>query len=192
MFYCVYGSAVFIFNDNNNMAVTRTQKSQIIKDLAEKFSKAKSVVFLGFQGLTVKDDMALRQKMREENIEYKVARKTLIKKGLMDAKVEKADELDLEGPVSVAIGYDDEVAPARIAKEFSKVSDKVKILGGYMASKFLNAGEMKTIATLPGKDQLRAQLIGTINAPVSGFVNVLAGNMRGLVTVLKAYGDSKK
>jgi len=174
------------------MAVTKAQKNQTIKDLSEKFAKAKSIVFLGFQGLTVKDDMAFRGKLRTENIDYKVARKTLIKRGLKDAKAEKVDELVLEGPVSVAIGYEDEVAPARIAKEFSKVSDKIKILGGYISSKMLNASEMKVLATLPGKDQLRAQLIGTINAPVSGFVNVLAGNMRGLVTVLKAYGDTKK
>ncbi len=174
------------------MPATKAQKGQVIKDLADKFVKAKSIVFLGFQGLTVKDDMDFRRKLTKENIDYKVAKKTLIKKGLKEAKIENVDELVIEGPVSVAIGYEDEVAPARIAKEFSKVSDKIKILGGYMASKYLSAAEMKVLAGLPGKDQLRAQLIGTINAPVSGFVNVLAGNMRGLVTVLKAYGDTKK
>lgn len=182
----------FIFNNNNNMAATKAEKTQVIKDLAEKFAKAKSIVFLGFQGLTVKDDMDFRRRLTKENVDYKVSKKTLIKKGLKEAKIEKVDDLVIEGPVSVAIGYEDEVAPARIAKEFSKTSDKIKILGGYMASKYLNASEMKTLAGLPGKDQMRAQLLGTINAPISGFVNVLAGNIRGLVTVLKAYGDTKK
>lgn len=180
------------FNSNNYMPATREQKNQVVKNLSEKFEKAKSIVFLGFQGLTVKDDMELRRKLRAENVDYKVAKKTLIKRGLKDMKAEKVDELTLEGPVSVAIGYEDEIVPARIAKEFSKVSDKLKIMGGYMGIKFMTASEMKVLAGLPGKDQLRAQLIGTINAPVAGFVNVLAGNMKGLVTVLKAYADKKK
>lgn len=181
----------FIFNFII-MTVTREQKNKTLKDLSERFSKAKSVVFLGFQGLTVKDDMSLRKKLKGENVDYKVAKKTLIKIGLKEAKAEKVDELVLEGPVAVAIGYEDEIAPARLASEFSKTNDKIKILGGYIASKYINAKDMKIFATLPGKDQLRAQLVGTINAPISGFVNVLAGNIRGLVNVIKAIGDNKK
>ncbi len=174
------------------MTVTREQKNKTLKDLSERFSKAKSVVFLGFQGLTVKDDMNLRKKLRGENVDYKVAKKTLIKIGLREAKAEKVDELQLEGPVAVAIGYDDEIAPARLTNEFSRTNDKIKILGGYIATKYISAADMKIFATLPGKDQLRAQLVGTINAPISGFVNVLAGNIRGLVNVIKAIGDNKK
>ncbi len=174
------------------MSVTRKQKNEILKDLKERFSRAKSVVFLGFQGMNVKDVMNLRKKFREEKIEYKVARKTLIRIGLKENKAENIENIDLEGPVGVAIGYEDEVAPARLAKEYSKSNNKLKILGGYVLLRYMNAEEMKLLAALPGKDQLRAQLVGAINAPVSGFVNVLVGNIRGLMNVIKAISDSKK
>lgn len=171
---------------------TRTQKNEVLKDLKERFSRSKSIVFLGFQGMSVKDITDLRSKFRGEKVEYKVAKKTLIRIGLKENKIEDAESIDLEGPVGVAIGYEDEIAPARLAKEYSKSNNKLKILGGYISLKYMNAEEMKLLAALPGKDQLRAQLVGTINAPISGFINVLAGNMRGLVNVIKAIGDSKK
>ena len=171
--------------------ITKDQKKKIIENLSDKFSKSKVIVFLGFQGLSVKENIELRRKLRDENIDYKVAKKTLIKKGLEDAKVLGDNELDLEGPVAVAVGYDDEVAPARLSNEYARSNKKLKLLGGFIATKYMDAKEIKALALLPGKDQLRAQLVGTINAPVSGFVNVLAGNIRGLVNVLKAVGEKK-
>ena len=171
--------------------ITKDQKRKIIENLSDKFSKSKAIVFLGFQGLSVKENIELRRKLRDENIDYKVAKKTLIKKGLEDAKVLGDNELDLEGPVAVAVGYDDEVAPARLSNEYAKSNKKLKLLGGFIATKYMDAKEIKALALLPGKDQLRAQLVRTINAPVSGFVNVLAGNIRGLVNVLKAIEEKK-
>ena len=171
--------------------ITKDQKKKIIENLSDKFSKSKAIVFLGFQGLSVKENIELRRKLRGENVDYKVAKKTLIKKGLEDAKVLGDNELDLEGPVAVAVGYDDEVAPARLSNEYAKSNKKLKLLGGFIATKYMDAKEIKALALLPGKDQLRAQLVRTINAPVSGFVNVLAGNIRGLVNVLKAIEEKK-
>lgn len=172
--------------------ITKEKKKVILQDLIDRFSKAKSMVFVGFQGLSVKDTTNLRRKFRAEGVDYTVAKKTLIKKGLESVKVEGTENFSPEGPVAIIVGYDDEVAPARIAKEFGKANDKVKILGGVMNSEVIDAESMKQIASLPSKDQLRAQLIGTINAPVSGFVNVLAGNIRNLVNVLNAIADEKK
>lgn len=172
--------------------ITKEKKKVVLQDLTDRFGKAKSMVFIGFQGLTVKDNIALRRKLRAEGIDYTVAKKTLIKKGLESIKVEGTEKFEAEGPIAVAVGYDDEVAPARITKEFSKTNDKVRIMGGVMNMALIDAESMKQIASLPGKDQLRAQLLATINAPVSGFVNVLAGNIRGLVNVLNAIGEEKK
>jgi large subunit ribosomal protein L10 len=172
--------------------ITREKKKAVLQDLSDRFAKSKSMVFIGFQGLTVKDNLILRRKFRAEGIDYTVAKKTLIKKGLESAKVEGTDNFSPEGPIAVAVGYEDEVAPARIAKEFGKTNDKVKILGGVMNFEVIDAESMKQIASLPGKDQLRAQLVYTINAPVSGFVNVLAGNVRSLMNVLNAIAEEKK
>lgn len=172
--------------------ITKEKKKEILQGLTDQFSKSKSMVFLGFQGLNVKDNMALRRKYRAEGMDYTVAKKTLIKKGLESIDVKGTENFQPEGPVAVVVGYEDEIAPARIAKEFGKTNDKVKILGGVMNSSLIGAEEMKQIASLPGKDQLRAQLVGTINVPVSGFVNVLAGNIRSLVNVINAIAEEKK
>ena len=174
------------------MSITRQDKEKIVQNLSDKFSRAKSIVFLGFKGLTVKEDGELRSNLRSEGIDYKVARKTLIKRGLKEVNIEGVEDLELEGPVGTAVSYNDEVAPARLAREYAKTNKKLKLLGGYVSNKYLDAAEIKALSLLPGKDQLRAQLVGTINAPVSGFVNVLAGNIRGLVNVLKAIEDDKK
>ena len=173
------------------MPITKEQKREIVKDLSDRFSKSKSIVFLGFQGLTAVENVILRKKLSDESIDYKVARKTLIKKGLKEAKFESSEELKLEGPVAVAVGYDDEIAPARLANEYSKENKKLKLLGGFIETKYMDAIGIKSLAILPGKEQLRAQLVGTINAPVSGFVNALAGNIRGLVNALRAIGENK-
>lgn len=172
--------------------ITKEKKKAILQDLTDRFSKSKSLVFLGFQGLTVKDNQALRRKMRGEGIDYVVAKKTLIKKGMEGVEIKGTENFAPEGPIAVVIGYEDEIAPARIAKEFGKGNDKVQILGGVMNSELIDSESMKQIASLPGKDQLRAQLIGTINAPVSGFVNVLAGVERSLLYVLNAVAEKKK
>lgn len=172
--------------------ITKEKKQSVLQDLTDRFGKAKSIVFIGFQGMSVKDNMALRRKLSAEGIEYTVAKKTLIRKGLEDINVEGAKDFQAEGPVAVAVGYEDEVAPARIAKDFSKTNDKVRIMGGVMNMALVDAESMKQIASLPSKDQLRAQLLATMNAPVSGFVNVLAGNIRGLMNVLNAIGEEKK
>ena len=173
------------------MSITKEQKKKTIEDLSDRFSKSKSIVFLGFQGITAKENIELRRKLKGENIDFKVARKTLMKKGLKEAKFENSENLELEGPVAVAVGYDDEVAPARLANEYSKENKKLKLLGGFIETKYMNATEIKSLAILPCKEQLRAQLVGTINAPVSGFVNILVGNIRGLVNILKAVGENK-
>lgn len=171
--------------------ITRDQKKEIVKDLSAKFLKSKAIVFLSFQGLTAKENIDLRKQLRVADIDYKVARKTLIRKSLEEAEIIGNNKLDLEGPVAVAVGYDDEVSPARITNEYSKENKKIKLLGGFVETNYLDAIEIKSLALLPSKEQLRAQLVGTINAPVSGFVNTLTGNLRGLVNVLKAVGENK-
>lgn len=172
--------------------ITKDKKQEVLQGLSEKLSNAKSLVFLGFQGLTVQDGLELRRKMRAEGVELKVAKKTLIKKSLMDAKIKYSENFNPEGPVAVAFGYEDEMAPARLVNEFGKKNTTVQIMGGVMNLELIDAVSMRQIASLPGKQQLRAQLVGTINAPVSGFVNVLAGNVRSLLNVMTAIADSKK
>ncbi|MDR3559528.1 MAG: 50S ribosomal protein L10 [Candidatus Pacebacteria bacterium] len=169
---------------------TRQQKEQLVKDLAEKIKSSKATVFSDFKGLTVKNMTALRRELGEKGIDFQVFKKTLITIALKDAGIEM-DAKKLEGQIAVAVSSGDEVEAAKIIAKAAKANENLKIVGGLLGKSVLTDQEVVALSKLPGKDELLARLVGTINAPVSGFVNVLAGNIRGLVQVLKAVGEVK-
>jgi len=169
---------------------TKQQKEVIIRELAEKLKNSKAVVFSDYKGLKVKDMTVLRRDLRAEGVDLKVLKKTLINIALKDAGIEM-DAKALEGQVAVAISSRDEVAAAKIIAKLAKVNENLKIVGGILGTKELSVAEVDALAKLPSKEELLAKLVGTLNAPVSGFVNVLAGNMRGFVTALQAIADKK-
>jgi len=174
------------------MAKTKEQKKQILQDLTEKINKAKSIIFTSFNALGVKENEELRNKLRAENSEYFVIKKTLLNLALKDINIKDLDVKKLEGQIAVVFGYDDEVAPARVVGDFRKKNeDKINFVGGILEGKLLLKDEVTALAKLPGKQELYAKLVGSINAPVFGFVNALAGNLRNLVCVLKAIEEKK-
>lgn len=169
---------------------TRQQKKEIVKEIAEKLRNSKAVVFSDFKGLMVKDMAALRKELRASGVELKVLKKTLINVALKDAGIEM-DARKIEGQIALAVSSLDEVAAAKIIAKAAKANENLKIVGGILGVKELSAEEVNALAKLPSKEELLGKLVGTLNAPVSGFVNVLAGNLRGLVNVLKAISDAK-
>jgi len=176
------------------MPKTKEQKRTILKELTNKIDKAKSIIFAKYNGLTVKDNEELRTKLRQENSEYYVAKKTLFGLALKDKAIAGLDVKNFDGQVAAIFGYTDEVAPAKIVAEFKKdkeKADKIDFVGGILENKFINAAEVMSLAKLPSKQELYAKLVGSINAPVSGFVNALAGNIRNFVQVLKAIEGKK-
>lgn len=172
------------------MAKSRVQKEQTVESFVSQFKTAKSVVFANFQGLKVKESQELRKLCKDENVIYMANKKSLIQKALESAGV-NSDVRSFEGSVSVAFGQGDEVAPARVLAEYAKKHEAVKIYGGLLEGNFIDGNKVKALAALPTKHQLLGQLASTLNAPISGFVNVLAGNLRGLVTVLDAIKEQK-
>lgn len=173
------------------MAKTRQQKEDFIKNFNEKLQQAKSIVFVHFDGLKVKEIEELRKLFRAEKIDYVVAKKTLLKKAFEKAGIENYDPATFEKEVGVAFGIEDEVAPARIIQQFSKNHEALQAFGGVLENSFVGQEKVIELSRLPSKEELLAKVVGTINAPVSGFVNVLAGNLRKLVYVLSAVKDSK-
>ena len=170
------------------MPKSRQQKQALTDELADKLRRMKSVVFTSISGYTMKDADALRTKGRSEGVEFLVTKKTLLARALEAAGVTASVD-HLEGSVLTSIGYQDEVAPAKLLAAFGKDREGIKILSGILEGKQLDAASVKTSAKLPGKQELFAKLVGSLNAPASGFVNVLAGNLRGLVNVLNAIKD---
>ncbi len=170
---------------------TKEQKKKLVKDLAEKLKNSKATVFSDFKGLNVKDMTALRAELREKNVDMQVIKKTLLTIAMKDAGVE-LDATKFEGQIAVAVAHEDEVEAAKIIAKMAKVNENLKIVGGLLGKNILTKEEVMALSKLPSKDELLAKLVGTLNAPVSGFVNVLAGNLRGLVQVLKAVGEAKE
>lgn len=176
------------------MAKKRSQKQAILKDLAQKIKTAKSIIFAQFSGLGVKDNEDIRRKLKAENSEYMVAKKTLLNIALKENKIENINTREMEGQIAVLFGYDDEVAPAKVIDNFKKKkekADKINFLGGILEGRFINNNEAAALAKIPSRPELYAKLVGSINAPVSGFVNALAGNLRNLVYVLNAIKEKK-
>ena len=177
------------------MPKTKEQKRTILHELNDKVSRAKSIIFAKYNALTVKDNEELRSKLREENNEYYVAKKTLLGLALKDKAISGLDIKKFEGQIAAIFGYGDEVSPAKIVGEFKKDKEKegkIEFIGGILENKYIGASEAANLATLPSKQELYAKIVGSINAPVSGFVNVLAGNLKNLVYALSAIKDKKQ
>jgi len=165
--------------------LTKKQKEQVIEDLTDRIKRQKVLVFTDFSGLKVSETSDLRKKLREAGMEYKVAKKTLIKIAMEKAK-RVADVMQFKSSVALVFGYNDPIMPAKIISGFSKEHDKLKILGGLMDDKILTVEEIKELAKIPSREELLAKLVWSIKSPVSGFVNVLSGNLRNLMGILTA------
>lgn len=174
------------------MALSKQQKETIVKELIEDIKNSKSFVISDYDGLTVNDMQELRSKAKEQGVKMKAIKKTLLRLVFEKAEVEGINTKELEGSLAIALGMEDEIAPAKIVAEFAKDHEEVKILTGSLDSKILSQDEIMALSKIPSRDELLAKVVGSLNAPVSGFVNVLAGNIRGLVNVLNGIKDTKE
>ncbi len=167
------------------MALTREQKQNIVNDLVEKFEKQKSMVFVDFTGTKVKDISEARKEMKKSDCEFKIAKKTLMKVALKEKKMDIPEE-DFNGEIGIGFGFEDEVMPFRILGGVSKKTNTLKLLGGLIGKNFIKKEEAQTISELPDRNELLAKVVGSISSPLNGLVNVLQGNLRGLICVLSA------
>ncbi len=167
------------------MPKSREQKEKDLQELTEKLKNAKSVVFSDYRGTTVKDIDTFRRTLAKEQVFSKVYKMTLVKKALAANGID-AGNLDYKTPVIISVSEEEETVPARLIKNAGKDIKTINILSGIVDKAMATREQILVLADLPSKDQLRGQLVGTINAPVSGFVNVLAGNVRSILNVLNA------
>ncbi len=164
--------------------LTRKQKQELLEKLGEKLTKMKAAVFADYTGLTVAKMTELRRKLKEQNAEIKVVKKTLLDLVLKKQGWEKIEPKKMLGQLALIIGYEDEVAPSKIVYNFSKTSEHLKILGGILNNNFVDSEGIVGLAKLSSRRELLAKAVGSLAAPLSGMVNVLQGNLRGLVQVL--------
>lgn len=165
--------------------LTKQQKQQLIEELADKLERQKGLVFTNFRGLKVGEIEDLRKELKEAEIEYKVAKKTLIKLALEKAK-KKIDISQFKDSVALAFGFQDPITPFKIISKFAREHKNLEILGGLMDDEFLTVEGVKELAKIPFRDELLIKLIASLKSPIKGFVNVLEGSIRNLIGTLEA------
>lgn len=173
------------------MAKTRQQKEEIVKQIVDDFKGMKSAAFSSISGYKMADADELRKKAREQGVKIFVAKKTLLDLAAKEAELDGVNPSEFSGSILTAVSFEDEVSAAKLLHELGKENEEVKMVAGVLEGKGIGMEEVVQLASLPGKEELLAKLVGSLNAPVSGFVNVLAGNIRGLVTVLDAIKEQK-
>ena len=166
------------------MALSREQKSNILKDLTDKFNRAKAAILVDFNKLPVSKTMELRRNLKSADAEYKVAKKTLISRVLRFGHFEDVDLDNFKTQVGIVFSYVDPVATAQSVWKFSKVNEALKILGGFLGFDWQDRNKIIALAKLPSREILLRQFVRTITAPLSGLVGVLQGNVRNLVSVI--------
>jgi large subunit ribosomal protein L10 len=165
----------------------RSQKAESVAFLNGVFNEAGAVVITRNLGMTVAQSTALRNKIRDAGATYKVAKNRLAKLAIQGTAYEGIGDL-FTGPTAVAASSDP-VAAAKAIVEFAKTTDKIEILGGGMGSLVLDADGIKALATMPSLDELRAKLIGLIQAPATKIAQLATAPAAKLARVFAAYAE---
>lgn len=173
------------------MALHRDKKVEVIDQVSDLLSSSKLTVIAKYDGTSVKSMQSLRKQSAASGTKVRVVKNRLFKRALeADSRFSAIVLEDLTGQLLYAFNAEDEVAPAQNLAIFAKTEPQLTFVAGIGADGTLfSAVELMTLANLPSKNQLKVQLAGTIAAPLSGFVNVVAGNIRGVLNVLNARAD---
>lgn len=165
-------------------------KKEVVKSIAEWIRGSKSIVITDYRGLTVEQDTELRSALRKAGIEYKVVKNTLTGFAAKECGLDGLDA-HLKGPTAMAFSKIDPVAPAKVLMDYVRKFEKLEIKAGVVESRVIDVNDVKALAELPSREVLVARVLGGFNAPIAGFVNVLNGNLRGLVVALNAIAEKK-
>jgi large subunit ribosomal protein L10 len=169
--------------------VEKSEKEVMIKELNEKFARARTAIVAEFSKLNVETVTRLRKKLRDSGVDYKVLKNTLAKRAAKGTPVEVVSD-DFTGPVAIAIGYDDVVAPAKILQEFIKDLETIKVRSAVVEGKKVNAAGVAALAKMPGLPELRARILGMLNQPAGKLVRTLAEPGSRLARLIKARAES--
>jgi large subunit ribosomal protein L10 len=167
------------------LAISREKKDTIVNEYVDKLRRSQAVIVSEYRGLSTKQMQGLRRDLRGAQSELAVSKNTLIARALTEVGLPAPDEL-LSGPVAVTFCYEEVAAPAKVLTKFAKDSKIMVLRGGLMGQSVFNETGVQVLTELPNKEQLRAQVVGTLQSPINGLVNVLAGTVRGFMNVLNA------
>jgi large subunit ribosomal protein L10 len=165
-------------------------KNQKIEELSDKLKKATVTILVQTQGLNVKDMNDLRSKMRAARIELQVAKNTLLRIATERNHMTELDKNMFQGQTTVAFGYEDEVATAKAIGDYIRNAKGVVLKSGILSGRSLTAEQVENLGKLPGgKQQAKADIVGTIQGPLSTTYSLLTAPLRDLCFVLQARAD---
>lgn len=170
------------------MAITKEIKETRVAQYKQHLASSQAVVVTQYQGLTMGQLNDLRARLRPTGGRFQITKNTLFRLALADAKKPALDDI-LVGPTAVAYLSGDIAAGLKVLLAFAEETKAIEVKGGLFADRVLSAEDVVTLSKLPSREELLAQVVSRLQAPIYGLVNVLSGPMRGLVYALKARQD---
>jgi len=163
----------------------RGTKEEQVTELKEKLGKTQSLVFADYRGIDVPAVTGLREEFRKVQAEYRVYKNTLVKLAVKGTPMEGIGK-HLEGTTAIIFSYESPAAAAKVASKFAKDSEKFKVKGGYFEGSVLDKTGVEGLATMPGKDELRAKLLATFMAPATDLVRTISAGAQNFMYLLAA------
>ena len=173
------------------MPISKDKKNELVADLTELLSNAKTTVYAKYQGLTVAELQELRKAAREAGVKIKVVKNRLVRVAMNQIAVYKdADTTGLTGQLLYAISNEDEVAPAKVLANFAKTHDALNLIGGFNdLGNALSEEDVKALAAMPSKNELIAQVVAQLLSPVTDSISGLTGGLPGIISGLEAHAN---
>lgn len=172
-------------------SVKKADKAQLVADLTAQIKESDALFLTNYKGLTYVQQTAVRSEIKELGSDFKVVKNTLLKIALNNNEIDSMDSYLIE-PTACAVVSGDVAAIAKIIKKYTKEFDKFEVKAGFLDGSVLTANDVNVLADLPSREELLAKMLGSMNAPVSNFVSLLANIPRSLLNVLTAVKDKKE
>ena len=169
---------------------TKAFKQDKVSQIKENIDKAQVAIVTEYKGYSVEEITNLRRALQKENGDYMVTKNTLAKLAVKDTPYEVLTET-FKGPIAIAFGFNDQVAPAKALSKFIKDTKKGEIIAAALDGKLLSADEAKALATIPSKEEIYAKMLGCVNSPATGIVGSINAVMASLTRAVAAVRDQK-
>ena len=173
------------------MAITKKRRSELVQEYGELLKKSEALIITSYSGLNMKGIDTLRGKVRDAAGEFHIVKNTLAALALKEAGLPVPEEM-LTGSSAIGFAFKDVPGVAKALTDFAKDSEFVKVKGAVMGSKTLNTKQVEALASLPPLPVVRAQLLGLLNTPATRLTGAIAGGVRQIVNVVKAYADKEQ
>jgi large subunit ribosomal protein L10 len=170
------------------LAISREKKEELVTGYVESFSRSQAVILTDYRGMSMAELQELRAKLRPAEAKYIVVKNSLAKRALQQLDLPVPEEM-LSGPTAIAFCHGETPAVAKMLQDFAKENKILQIKGGLMERRIFTADEVSTLASMPPREVILAQVLGSVQAPAGRVVGAVTGVMRNILYLLQAYAE---